>query len=95
MSEQQTEQTQPDSATATRTDFPLAFFKQETGRTHTVVTNGVQSTVPIVHGETGEPEAEYVLAATIDGVEVPLATYNAGRIETIVSAGKSSQQQAQ
>jgi hypothetical protein len=71
-------------------EFPLVFVKRETGRTHTV--DGGARTVPIVHGETGEPETEYALLATIDGVQVPLASYNSGRIETIVAAGKAAQQ---
>lgn len=77
--------------TDTDTSFPLRFIKRETGRTHTI--DGGSTTVPIVHGETGEPEAEYVLLATIDGADIPLASYNAGRIETQVKAAQSSQPQ--
>lgn len=75
--------------------FTIGFRKAETGRTHTVVTNGVQQTVPLTHGETGEPETEYVLYATIGGVDVPLATYNSGRIDTLVGIGQRQQQSAQ
>lgn len=70
--------------------FPLEFVKRETGRTHTI--DGGSTTVPITHGETGEPESEYVLLATVDGVQIPLATYNSGRIATQVKAGQQAQQ---
>ena len=102
MSETQAENTQPqasdpapqEQASSDQT-FALGFRKVETGRTHTVVTNGVQQTVPLTHGETGEPESEYVLYATISGVDVPLATYNSGRIDTLVGIGQRQQQSAQ
>ena len=84
----QTQPAQQDSSAAT---FPLSFVKRETGRTHTI--DGGQTTVPITHGETGEPESEYALIATIDGVEITLASYNSGRIDTQVKAGQQSQQQ--
>lgn len=71
--------------------YRLRFVKRETGRTHTI--EGGARTVPIVHGETGEPESEYALVATIGGVDVTLSSYNAGRIETIIKAGQVSQQQ--
>ena len=69
--------------------FPLTFKKQLTGDVHWNVANGRWET--ITHGETGEPNAEYVLLATIDGVDVPLQTFNAGGIETIVKSQKSLQ----
>lgn len=92
MAEAKTESKAKDSGTGDAASFPLSFVKRETGRTHTIVTNGVQQTVPIVHGETGEAESEYALVATIDGVEVDLATYNSGRLETIVASQKRTQQ---
>jgi len=70
--------------------FPLTFKKQLTGDVHWNVANGRWET--ITHAETGEPNSEYVLLATIDGVDVPLATYNAGGIETIIKSQKSLQQ---
>ena len=69
--------------------FPLSFKKQLTGDVHWNVANGRWET--ITHAETGEPNSEYVLVATIDGVEVPLQTFNAGGIETIVRSQKSLQ----
>jgi len=91
MSEQQTESTprrrrsQSDAEQA----YDLRFVKRETGETHFNTATG--SYEKITHAETGEPNAEYLLIASIDGVDVPLAHYNAGRVETIVR----SQQQAE
>lgn len=82
---------QPSSADSGEQSFPLKFVKRETGRTHTI--EGGARTVPIVHGETGEPEAEYALLASIEGVEIALASYNAGRLETQILAAKRTQQQ--
>jgi len=70
--------------------FPLTFKKQLTGDVHWNVANGRWET--ITHAETGEPNSEYVLTATIDGVEVPLQSFNSGGIETIVRAQKKLQQ---
>lgn len=84
MSETQTERSQSSGTQS----FPLQFVKRETGRTHTI--DGGATTVPIVHGETGEPETEYVLLATVGGVDIPLATYNSGRIEVQVKAAQQS-----
>jgi len=69
--------------------FPLSFTKQETGDVHWNVANGRWET--ITHGETGEPNSEYILAATIDGVNVPIASYNAGRLETVVKSLKAAE----
>jgi len=73
--------------------FPIRLVKQETGETHWNVAKGVWE--PVVHGETGEPSAEYVLLATIDGVDVKIGAYNAGRIETIVHAQQQAQQSSE
>jgi len=70
--------------------FPLTFKKQLTGDVHWNVANGRWET--ITHAETGEPNSEYVLVATIDGVEVPLQSFNSGGIETIIRSQKQSQQ---
>ena len=72
--------------------IPLVLVKRETGATHYV--DGGARTDVVRHGETGEPEQEYALLATIDGVEVPLQTWNAGRIDTVVAAGKRAQSAA-
>jgi len=79
------------SAPSSGDTFPIRLIKQETGETHWNVAKGVWET--ITHGETGEPNAEYVLLATINGVDVPLQTYNAGGIETIVRSQQQSQAQ--
>ena len=73
--------------------FPLTFKKQETGDVHWIVANGRWET--ITHAETGEPNSEYVLTANIDGVEVPIASYNAGRLETVVKSQKSAQSKSE
>ena len=69
--------------------YPLRFIKRETGETHWNVGKGIWE--PVVHGETGEPNSEYVLLATVDGVDVPIASYNAGRLETIVKSQQAAQ----
>ena len=79
----------PANAKTTSEDYPIRFTKRETGETHWNVGKGVYE--PIVHGETGEPNSEYVLLATIDGVDVPIASYNAGRLETLVKSQKQAQ----
>ena len=70
--------------------FPIRLVKQLTGAKDWNVAKGVYETQ--VHGETGEPTAEYVLLATIDGVDVPIGSYNAGRLETVVKSLKAAQQ---
>src|SRR5690348_854908 len=93
MSEQQAEKsnrrtrTEPDSEQT----FPLRLVRRETGETHWNVAEGRWEKV--THAETGEPNAEYALLATIDGVDVKLAAYNAGRIETVVRSQQQAQQQ--
>jgi len=81
----------PTNSTTKNADqtFPLTFKKQETGDVHWNVANGRWETIR--HAETGEPNSEYVLTATIDGVDVPIASYNAGRLETVVKSLKAAQ----
>lgn len=79
----------PANAKTTSEDYPIRFTKRETGETHWNVGKGVYETIR--HAETGEPNSEYVLLATVDGIDVPILTINSGRLETIVR----SQQQAQ
>ena len=73
--------------------YPIRLVRRETGEMHWSVANGLWEKV--AHAETGEPNAEYVLLATIDGVDVKIGAYNAGRIETIVRAQQQAQQQTQ
>lgn len=83
-------------ATAETTDettYPIRLVRRETGETHWSVANGLWEKV--AHAETGEPNAEYVLLATIDGVDVKLGAYNAGRVETIIRAQQQAQQTTQ
>ena len=68
--------------------FPIRLVKQETGDTHWNVAKGIYE--PVTHAETGEPNAEYRLLATIDGVDVTLASFNAGGVETIVRSQKTA-----
>jgi hypothetical protein len=70
--------------------FPIRLVKQETGDVDWNVAKGIYETQ--VHGETGEPTAEYRLLATIDGVDVAIGSFNAGRIETRVKSLKAAQQ---
>lgn len=96
--DEQTQQTQPAAqASSGQTNssgeesFPIRLVKQETGETHWNVAKGVYELIR--HAETGEPTSEYRLLATIDGVDVVLQAYNAGGVETLVRAGKQTQQQ--
>lgn len=79
---------QPVSADAT---YDVRLVKRETGSRHFVTASGTWET--ITHGETGEPEHEYVLLASIDGVDVPLASYNSGRLETVLASERARQQE--
>lgn len=94
-SEQQQTSPPPSSGSVATTgdEFPLSFVKRETGATHWNVAKGVWEKV--AHAETGEPDSEYVLVATIGGVEVPLESYSAGRLETVVRSQQQSQQSQQ
>ena len=86
----------PQQDTASQSDeetFPIRLVKRETGDVHWNVAKGIWET--ITHGETGEPNSEYALLATIDGVDVTLGSYNAGGIETIVKSQKALQQQSE
>ena len=78
-----------DSGNGDEQTFPVRLIKRETGDVHWDVASGSWQT--ITHAETGEPNAEYVLLATIDGADVPLASYNAGRLETVVKSQQSQQ----
>lgn len=80
------------NAKSTEQDYPIRFTKRLTGETHWNVAKGIWE--PITHGETGEPNAEYVILATIDGIDVPIASYNAGRLETVVKSLKQAQSAA-
>lgn len=96
--EQQT-QTQPaaqdqsaqQSSSSDEQSFPIRLVKRPTGDVHWNTAKGIWEQV--VHGETGEPMQEYVLLASIDGIDVPIASYNAGRLETIVRSQQQAQQQ--
>jgi len=81
-------QAQAQSSDSGEQSFPLRLVKRPTGDVHWNTARGVWET--ITHAETGEPSAEYVLLATIDGVDVPLASYNAGRLETVVRSQQQS-----
>lgn len=90
--ETQTPATQPQSSGSGSEvqEIPLRLVKRPTGDTHFNTAKGIWETV--VHAETGEPSQEYVLLATIDGQEVPLESYNAGRLETQARSLNQSQQ---
>lgn len=77
-----------ENAKSKEQEFPIRLVKRPTGDVHWNTAKGIWETV--VHGETGEPMQEYVLLANIDGADVPIASYNAGRLETVAK----SQQQA-
>lgn len=85
------QQTQPQPSSGEQ-EYPLRLVKRETGALHNVTGVGL---VPVTHAETGEPETEYALVATIDGVDVTLASYNSGRIETIVHSQQQASEQQQ
>jgi hypothetical protein len=72
--------------------FPIRLVKRPTGDTHWNTALGIYE--PVVHAETGEPNSEYVVLATIDGVDVPFLTANAGGVETLVRAGKQAAENA-
>ena len=85
-----TPQPQPTTTNEDEQTFPIRLVKRPTGDRHWNTAAGIWETV--THGETGEPSMQYELLATIDGVDVPLAYYNAGRLETIVRAQQQAQQ---
>jgi len=95
MSEQQTEtQPQPQAQEqSSEQSFPIRLVKRETGDMHYV--DGGARTDLVRHGETGEPEQEYALLATIDGADVKIASWNAGPIDVRVKAAQQSQQSQQ
>jgi len=81
------------SPQSSETTYPIRLVKRETGATHYV--DGGARVDLVRHGETGEPESEYAVVGTIDGVDVTLWSGNAGRIDTIVSAQQKAQQAQQ
>lgn len=46
----------------------------------------------VTHAETGEPNFYYSLVATIGGVDVELAQWNAGRLDTRVKSLQAANQ---
>jgi hypothetical protein len=95
MSEHENENQPPaqESERSADTSIPFQIVKRETGATHYV--DGGARTDLVRHAETGEPEQEYALVATIDGVQVTLQSWNAGRIETVVKSGQAAQRAQQ
>ena len=69
--------------------FDLKLVKDYTGDVHWNVAKGIWELV--THAETGEPNEVYRLVASIDGVDVTLAEYNAGGIDTIVKNAQAAQ----
>src|SRR5690349_8008395 len=95
MSEQQTEnQTQPQTQEqSSEQSFDIRLVKRETGAMHYV--DGGSRVDLVRHGETGEPESEYALVATIDGADVTIASWNAGPIDVRAKAAQRAQQNQQ
>lgn len=83
------EQPQADTSSDSEQTFPIRLVKRETGDVHWNTAKGIWELV--THAETGEPNKEYALLATIDGQDVPLLTLNAGGIDTIVKSQQSQQ----
>lgn len=79
--DQPTPQAQTQTDTSATESFPLSLVKRPTGDVHWNTAKGIWET--ITHAETGEPTQEYALVTTIDGQEVTLETFNAGRLETV------------
>lgn len=67
----------------------LSFERVETGRTHTVTGAGVQQ----ITDADGNPEAEYVLYADIDGAKVRLQAWPAGAIDQAAQRARDAQEQ--
>lgn len=84
------EQAQATGSSDSEQTFALKLVKRPTGDTHWNTAKGIYELV--THAETGEPSQEYALLATIDGVDVTLQTFNAGGVDTLVRAGKQTQQ---
>lgn len=85
---------QPDAAAGdTIATYNISLVKRYTGATHYV--QGGSSVDLVRHGETGEPETEYALVADIDGAEIVLSSWNAGRIDTRVTNAAQRQQSQQ
>ena len=81
------------AATIEGTEFPLRMVKVEDTSRHWNVAKGIWEQV--VHAETGDPNFDYALVATIDGVDVELSRWNAGRIDTRVRSVQQAQQAQQ
>src|SRR5690349_14897362 len=87
---------QPATATAPAAqlggdEIPVRLIKVEDMDRHWNVAKGLWEQV--THAETGEPNYFYALVATIDGVDVELSRWNAGRVDTRVNAVKQAQNQ--
>src|SRR5690348_1836185 len=73
--------TAPD-ATIQGDEFPIRLVKVEDVSRHWNVAKGIWE--QITHAETGEPNYFYSLVTTIDGIDVELAQWNAGSVDTRV-----------
>jgi len=67
-------------------EIPVRLVKVEDTSRHWNVAKGIWEQV--THAETGEPNYSYALVGTVDGVDVELASWNAGRIDTRVASIK-------
>jgi hypothetical protein len=71
-------------------EYPTRLVRVEDQDRHWNVAKGLWEQV--THAETGEPNYFYSLVATIDGVDVELMQWNAGRVDTRVNSLRQANQ---
>lgn len=89
MSEVVNEQTPPEQPTPEPpqpTSFPVSLILSPSGREHGV--DGGAS-MDLIRDADGNPETDYVLAAEIDGVQVPLQTFSKTVLDQLAASEKA------
>lgn len=70
----------------TPTSYPVSLVVVDTGREHGV-DGGAR--FDLIRDEQGNPETEYALVATIDGVNVPLQTFSRSALDQLAASEKA------
>jgi hypothetical protein len=95
MSEPETQPTQTEPAQtepAKPTSFPVSLVVVESGRTHGIAGG---ASFDLIRDDEGNPETEYVLAAEINGVPVPLQSYSKSVLDQLAASEKQRQENQQ
>jgi hypothetical protein len=95
MSEPVPEQTQTEPAPtepAKQTSYPVSLVVVESGRTHGVAGG---ASFDLIRDDEGNPETEYVLAAEINGVQVPLQSFSKSVLDQLAASEKQRQENQQ